>query len=90
MESKGFWRNEWDLFLKDMQDLGEFCLQPIEITVPWQKKEEVQMLRPTVEEVAEKAETVEDNVGFWKREWDLFKQDLNNAKEFLTQPVTFK
>ena len=89
MEKKGFWANEWDLFLKDMQELGEFCLQPIEVTVPWGKKD-VQMLKPTVDEIAEKADTVQDSVGFWQREWALFKQDLNNAKEFLTQPVTFK
>ena len=89
MDNKGFWRNEWDLFLKDMQELGEFCLQPIEITVPWKKKD-VQMLKPTVEEVAEKVDSAETVDGFWKREWQLFKQDLNNAKEFLTQPVNFK
>lgn len=85
---KGFWRNEWDLFLKDMQELGEFCLQPVEITVPWQKKEQ-QMLKPTADEITQKADTV-DSMGFWQREWNLFKQDLQNAKDFLTQPVTFK
>lgn len=88
MEKKGFWANEWDLFLKDMQELGEFCLQPIEITVPWQKKN-AQMLRPTADEIEQKADSNE-SMGFWQREWALFKQDLNNAKEFLTQPVTFK
>ena len=85
---KGFWRNEWDLFLKDMQELGEFCLQPVEITVPWQKSD-VQMLRPTNDEIEQKADNA-DSMGFWQREWNLFKQDLQNAKEFLTQPVTFK
>lgn len=89
MERKGFWANEWDLFLQDMKELGDFCLQPVEITVPWKKKE-VQMLRPTVQEVAEKVDSAEGNVGFWQQQWDLFKEDLNNAKEFLTQPVTFK
>ena len=88
MEKKGFWRNEWDLFLKDMQELGEFCLQPIEITVPWQKND-MQMLKPTNDEIAQEAD-VNDSMGFWQREWNLFKQDLNNIKEFLTQPVTFK
>lgn len=88
MEKKGFWRNEWDLFLKDMQELGEFCLQPIEITVPWRKKEN-QMLNPTIEEVAQKVDS-DDDMGFWSKQWSLFKQDLNNAKEFLTQPVNFK
>ena len=28
--------------------------------------------------------------GFWANEWDLFKEDLRNAKEFFTQPVEFK
>lgn len=88
MEKKGFWANEWDLFLEDMRQLGEFCLQPIEITVPWQTKN-AQMLRPTAEEIEQKADS-EESMGFWQREWALFKQDLNNAKEFLTQPVTFK
>lgn len=88
MENKGFWRNEWDLFLNDMRELGEFCLQPIEITVPW-KKYDNQMLNPTIEEVAQKADSA-DSMGFWQKQWDLFKEDLNNAKEFLTQPVTFK
>ncbi len=88
MEKKSFWKNEWDLFLNDMRELGEFCLQPIEITVPWKKKEN-QMLNPTIEEVAQKADSLE-SMGFWQKQWDLFKQDLSNAKEFLTQPVTFK
>ena len=88
MEKKGFWRNEWELFLQDMQELGEFCLQPIEITVPWRKKEN-QMLNPTIQEIVEKAD-VNDSMGFWAKQWDLFKQDMNNAKDFLTQPVSFK
>ena len=24
-----FWKREWDLFLKDMQELGEFFMQPV-------------------------------------------------------------
>lgn len=88
MEKKGFWANEWDLFLNDMRELGEFCLQPIEITVPWKTKN-TQMLKPTADEIELKADS-EESMGFWQREWALFKQDLNNAKEFLTQPVTFK
>ena len=26
---KEFWKNEWQLFLDDMQTLGEFFLQPV-------------------------------------------------------------
>lgn len=82
-----FFKNEWNLFLNDMQELGEFCLQPIEITGITGRSKNA-MLKPTVEEVEAKAELEE--VGFWKNEWNLFKQDLSNAKEFLTQPVSFK
>ena len=82
---KDFWKNEWKLFLDDMRELGEFCLQPIEITgIPWKKSNP--MLRPTYEEVESKA----DQVGFWRNEWNLFKEDLKHAKDFLTQPVEFK
>lgn len=80
---KDFWENEWNLFLQDMRELGEFCLQPVEIT--WPGKSNL-MLKPTVEEVERKC----DQVGFWQNEWNLFKQDLQNAKDFLTQPVEFK
>lgn len=82
---KEFWKNEWNLFLDDMRELGEFCLQPVEITF-WGKSN--LMLKPTYEEVEQKVQT--EATGFWKNEWDLFKQDLQNAKEFLIQPVEFK
>ncbi len=81
---KEFWKNEWQLFLKDMQELGEFCLQPVEITgIPWRKNI---ALKPSVAEIEQKC----DQVGFWQNEWNLFKQDMQNVKEFLTQPVEFK
>ena len=57
---KEFWKNEWQLFLNDMQELGEFCLQPVEITgVPWKKSA---ALKPSVEEIEQKC----DQVGFWQ------------------------
>ena len=81
---KEFWKNEWQLFLNDMPELGEFCLQQDEITVvPWKKSA---ALKPSVEEIEQKC----DQVGFWQNEWNLFKQDLQNAKDFLMQPVEFK
>ncbi len=82
---KEFFKNEWKLFLDDMRELGEFCLQPVEITL-WGKSN--LMLKPTYDEVEAKAQYSE--VSFWQNEWNLFKQDLKNAKEFLTQPVEFK
>ena len=85
MEKQSFWKYEWNLFLQDMQELGEFCLQPIEITgIPWKKQP--QMLKPTIQEIEQKA----DQVGFWQNEWNLFKKDISNVVDFLTQPVTFK
>lgn len=79
---KGFWKNEWDLFLEDMRVLGEFCLQPVTLF----GNEENKMLKPSNEEIEEKAEMG----GFWSNQWNLFKQDMNNMVDFLTQPVTFK
>ena len=73
----GFWANEWNLFLNDMEALGEFCLQPVDLTLPWQKKEEV-------------VNSCAKTDGFWANEWDLFKQDIKTVKDFLTQPVEFK
>lgn len=81
---KEFWKNEWKLFLDDMRELGEFCLQPIEITL-WGKSD--LMLKPSVEEVEAKVES--GATGFWQNEWNLFKQDLQNARDFLMQPVDF-
>lgn len=85
MEKQNFFKYEWGLFLEDMRTLGEFCLQPVEITgIPGEKNK--QMLKPTIEEIESKS----NQAGFWKNEWDLFKEDINNAVDFLTQPVTFK
>ena len=78
---KGFWANEWDLFLKDMQELGEFFLQPVEITLPGKNK--AQMLKPTIEEVEAKA----SEGGFWAREWNLFLSDMQKLGEVCLQPV---
>jgi len=79
---EGFWKREWRLFLQDMQELGEFFLQP----VTFGKKD--LMLRPTSEEVMEKADTVTDS--FWQREKKAFLQDMQELGEFFLQPVTFR
>ena len=74
---KEFWKNEWQLFLDDMQTLGEFFLQPVTFsTKPLQ-------LQASIEE---RQETEVQNIGVW----DSFKQGCSNAKEFLMQPVKFK
>lgn len=78
---KEFWKNEWDLFLKDMQELGDFFLQPIEITgIPGKSNK---MLKPTVEETREKS----NEGGFWAREWRLFLNDMEKIGDFCMQPV---
>ena len=75
---KEFWKNEWQLFLDDMQTLGEFFVQPVTFNAkPLQ-------LQASVEESQEETEV--QNVGVW----DSFKQGCSNAKEFLMQPVKFK
>lgn len=75
---KEFWKNEWQLFLDDMQTLGEFFLQPVTFSPRTLK------LESSVEEREQNIEV--ENVGIW----DSFKQGCLNAKDFLTQPVKFK
>lgn len=75
---KEFWKNEWQLFLDDMQTLGEFFLQPVTFSAkPLQ-------LQASIEEREQEAEV--QNVGIW----ESLKQGCSNAKEFLFQPVKFK
>ena len=81
---ENFWTKEWNLFLKDMQNLGEFFLQPV--TLVFGKKE--LMLKPTHEEVMEKADTVQDS--FWKKEKTAFLNDMQELGEFFLQPVEWK
>lgn len=79
----GFWSNEWNSFLNDMESIGDFCMQPVEITMPGQNK-------PVMNSCDSINVENQASQGFWSNEWDLFKQDLRDAKEFLTQPVEFK
>jgi len=67
-----------------MQELGEFFLQPV--TFGFGKKD--LMLKPTGEEIMEKAETVKTS--FWQREKEAFLKDMQELGEFFLQPVTFK
>lgn len=76
---KEFWKNEWKLFMNDMQNLGEFFLQPVTFSPKPLR------LQASIEE--EKLEELEaQDVGIWSS----FKQGCSNAKDFLTQPVKFK
>ena len=72
---EGFWKREWNLFLKDMQELGEFFLQP----VTFGKKD--LMLKPTKEEVIEKSEIVIEEEGI-ELEIELNYKDLENFKYY--------
>ena len=75
---KDFWKNEWDLFLDDMQTLGEFFLQPVTLT------SKPAQLQASVEERVQDLDQIQ-NAGVW----ESFKQGLSNAKDFLFQPVKF-
>lgn len=79
-----FWKKEWKLFLADMQELGDFFMQP----VTWGFEKKDLMLKPTCDEVMEKAETSTD--GFWQKEKQAFVNDMKELGEFFLQPVTFK
>lgn len=76
-----FWKKEWSLFLDDMQTLGEFCLQPVTFG---KKKDENLMLRPTMEEIEVKAGF--ETEGFWKKEWNLFLNDMQTLGEIFIDP----
>jgi len=65
---KGFFERQWDLFLNDMQEVGEFFLDAFGAN-------ETLMLN------APKAESGND--GFFKREWKLFLQDMQDWGEMV-------
>ena len=75
---KGFWKNEWDLFLDDMQTLGEFFFQPVTLS------SKPAQLQASVEDKVQDLNQVQ-NAGVW----ESFKQGLSNAKDFLFQPIKF-
>ncbi len=81
-----FWKNEWSLFKVDVGNVKNFLTQPVEITL-WGKSD--LMLKPSVQEIQEKGDVIEAS-GFWSNEWKLFLKDLNDAKDFFVQPISFK
>ncbi len=92
---KDFWKDELDLFKKDIENLWDFMFQP----VTFGSKEETLSLKPDEEEIVSKATAIANNdeslsdmdrnsEGFWNREFNLLKKDVENAWDFLFQPVT--
>ena len=67
---KGFFERQWDLFLQDMQEIGEFFMKAF-------GSEEKLMLGTPKEADCEMQE------GFFKREWRLFKQDMQDWGEMI-------
>ena len=78
----GFFKREWKAFLGDMQSLGEMVLAAFE------DDPVLKLCAPKEEKVFE-AEGVE-KVGFFKNEWNLFKQDLAQADAELSQLFGFQ
>ena len=62
---KGFFEKQWDLFLKDMQEIGEFFLDA------FGANEQLMLNAPKEAKVE-----AEPKEGFFKREWRLFLEDM--------------
>ncbi|MBR1884163.1 MAG: hypothetical protein IJ809_04425 [Clostridia bacterium] len=95
---KDFWKEEVNLFKQDVENLWDFLFQPVTMG---DKKDDTLALRPNEDEIISKAQAIENgdesvagmskaSEGFWNREFDLLKQDVTKAWDFLFQPVTFK
>lgn len=91
---KDFWKDELELFKKDVENIWNFMFQP----VTFGKKEEILSLKPDEDEIISKATSIANNdenvtemdkasESFWSREFDLLKKDIENAWDFLFQPV---
>ena len=85
---KEFWREELSLFKKDIENLWDFMFQ----------EEPTLALRPDENEIMAKAEAFANDgdtisemdkasEGFWNREFELLKKDVENAWNFLFQPI---
>ncbi len=94
---KDFWKDEFELFKKDIEKAWDFLFQP----VTFGKKEEVLSLKPDEDEIIAKAAAIKNNdenltemdrasESFWSREFELLKKDVENAWDFLFQPVVIK
>lgn len=67
---KGFFKRQWDLFLNDMEEVGNFFLDAFGAN-------ETLMLS------APKEVNGEPKEGFFKREWNLFLQDMQDWGEMI-------
>ena len=85
---------ELDLFKKDVEKLWDFLFQPVTFVI----KEEVLALKPNEDEIIEKATAFANNAeglseiekeseSFFNREFELLRQDIEGAWDFLFQPV---
>ena len=70
---KGFFERQWELFLADMQEVGEFFLDA------FGANEQLMLGAP-------KADKVEGAEGFFAREWRLFKEDMQSLGEMVMAP----
>ena len=75
---KDFFKNEWNLFLDDMQSLGELLMSPFvkeeHLRLDMPKSEMLDFAMPATE-ASPKAP------GFWAREWQAFKNDMQGLGE---------
>jgi len=78
-----FWKNEWEMFTKEVDSTLSFLMQPVRFS---SREDDNLMLRPSAAEITEKCETT----SFWKNEWEMFSKEVNSAVDYLMQPVSFK
>lgn len=69
---KGFFEKQWDLFLKDMEEIGNFFLDA------FGANETLMLSAPKSFD-----ENGEPKEGFFKREWNLFLQDMQDWGEMI-------
>ena len=70
---KGFFEKQWDLFLKDMEEIGNFFLDAFGANE--------KLMLDTPKQTF--CETCEPKEGFFKREWNLFLQDMQDWGEMI-------
>ncbi len=72
---KGFFERQWDLFLNDMQEVGEFFLNA------FGANEQLMLDAP---------KSAEPKEGFFAREWRLFLQDMQDCGEMIMSAFGFE
>lgn len=78
-----FWKDQWEMFEKEVDTAMDFLFQPVSFS---KKDKENLMLNPTEQEAYEKRDTS----SFWKNQWEMFENEVDTALDFLFQPVNFK